>query len=206
MASRLEKAMAKAMAQLQKMDVSTENVDTTATKPDTDYRPADAIAVLAHWPGGFVGRKCPECGNIFAANSKIIGFCSDPCRRENWAKTMGIPWNSVSTRRVDVWDGNPPMVISPEQFKKLQELARWVIQNENALLDMAMKWEPLEVPTPTQAPTVHQNQEKSPPELPPVKKFQPEESDPIVPQANPQPEPSSEDQPQTILGVVSFQF
>jgi hypothetical protein len=41
---------------------------------------------------------------------------------------MKIPYDAVSVSK-DIWNGDPPLIISPAQFKKLRELAEWVNRN-----------------------------------------------------------------------------
>ena len=102
---------------------------------DRDYGNSDAALLFAHHPPGFIPGKCKNCGAIYAVNRKSVGFCSDPCRREDWRKSTGLPWSAVSTR--DVWDGAPPHVISPEQLKLLAGIADWFNTNRTILDTLA---------------------------------------------------------------------
>lgn len=98
---------------------------------DRDYRNDDAVAIFAHNPAGFKPGVCKNCGKPFATNRRAVGFCDDPCRREDWKKTTGLEWRAVSVH--DVWDGDPPLIISPEQFEKLRQLAAWFNTNRTTL-------------------------------------------------------------------------
>lgn len=98
---------------------------------DRDYRSNDAVIVFAHHPAGFKPGICKNCGGVFATNRKSVGFCSDPCRREDWRKTTGLEWRAISTH--DVWEGDPPLIISPEQFEKMRAIAAWFNTNRTML-------------------------------------------------------------------------
>jgi len=133
--SALDKALEQAFAILEKNKVDTTKME----KPDPtlhNYRSGDAVAIFGHAPKHFIPGRCKECGRPFAHNrparvGSIIGFCSDPCRRDNWLKTTGVPWAALSTN--DVWNGDPPMIITPDQFERLQEIARWFDANRTTL-------------------------------------------------------------------------
>lgn len=112
----------------------TPNVDTAT---DRDYRSADAVVLFVHYPGIFKPGVCKTCGGAYATNRKAVGFCSDPCRREDWQKTTGLPWRAISTH--DVWDGDPPVIISPEQFEKLRQLAAWFNTNRTVLDNLVQR-------------------------------------------------------------------
>lgn len=106
----------------------------TVEKPDgpvTNYRNEDAVVVFVNHPPHFIPGKCKNCGRVFAANKRSVGFCSDSCRKEDWRKTMHIPWAAVSTK--DVWDGDPPMIVTPDQLETLEKLARWFTENQTRL-------------------------------------------------------------------------
>lgn len=98
---------------------------------DRDYRSTDGIVLFAHYPANFKPGCCAECGAKYVVNRNAVGFCSDPCRRENWQKTTGVPWRAVSTN--DVWDGNPPNIITADQIKKLAAIAEWFNTNRTVL-------------------------------------------------------------------------
>jgi hypothetical protein len=101
------------------------------TATDRDYRSNDAVVIFAHHPAGFKPGICKECGKPYATNRKSVGFCSDPCRRDNWKKTTGLEWRAISTH--DVWEGDPPLIISPEQFEKMRQIAAWFNTNRTVL-------------------------------------------------------------------------
>lgn len=103
-----------------------------ASATDRDYRSDTAVAVFARDPHGFVPQKCKFCERVFGTNSKIIGYCSDEHRRKDWEKTYGLPWSAVESK-TDVWDGNPPLIIRPEQFDALRLLSDWFNTNRTTL-------------------------------------------------------------------------
>jgi hypothetical protein len=105
-----------------------ENLDAAT---DRDYRSDDAVTIFAHNPPGFKPGVCKNCKRPYGTNRKSVGFCSDPCRREDWKKTTGLEWRAVSVH--DVWDGDPPLVISPDQFEKLRQIAEWFNTNRTTL-------------------------------------------------------------------------
>ena len=43
----------------------------------------------------------------------------------------GLEWGAVSTH--DVWYGDPPMIVTPDQFAKLKAIAEWFTQNQTTL-------------------------------------------------------------------------
>lgn len=120
-----EKALAEALAML-----AANNIDVSEMPQavETDYRSNDAVAVFASWPDHFKPNVCRNCGKTFAVNKKSVGFCSDLCRREDWRKTTGLEWNRISTH--DVWDGDPPMIITPSQYDNLKRIAEWFSRNQ----------------------------------------------------------------------------
>jgi hypothetical protein len=101
------------------------------TAKDRDYRSDDSTLIFAHYPANFKPAICKNCNRPFGVNRKSVGYCGDPCRREDWVATTGIPWGSVSTH--DVWNGEPPLVISPDQFEKLRAIAEWFSKNRTLL-------------------------------------------------------------------------
>lgn len=98
---------------------------------DRDYRNDDAVLLFVHHPAGFKPGICKNCGRVFGVNKKAVGFCSDPCRREDWRKTTGLEWRAISTH--DVWEGDPPLILKPEQFDRLRQLAEWFSTNRTVL-------------------------------------------------------------------------
>lgn len=111
--------------------------DTLDSIDDRDYGSSDAALLFAHHPAGFTPGVCKNCGALYLVNRKSVGFCSDPCRREDWRKTTGLPWSAVSTH--DIWDGAPPHIISPEQVQKLAGIAEWFNTNRTTLDILAEK-------------------------------------------------------------------
>lgn len=133
-----EAALAKAIAML-----AENGVDTSNMKPvvDTDYRSEHAVATVVHHPESFQVRRCRNCQKTFAHNHIIpfgsrVGFCSNLCAREDWKKTTGLDWNRISTR--DPWDGDPPLIITPEQYENLGRIANWFNRNREALANAAV--------------------------------------------------------------------
>lgn len=110
---------------------------------DRDYRSDDAVLIFAHHPTGFKPGICKTCQRPFATNRKAVGFCSDPCRREDWRKTTGLEWRAISTH--DVWNGDPPLIISPTQFEKMRQIAAWFNTNRT-ILDTLVERESEPVP------------------------------------------------------------
>jgi hypothetical protein len=126
------KVLAAAAAFLKTQGIEAPDVSKTVESArDRDYRSDDAALIFAHYPAGFKPAICINCKKPFGTNRKAVGYCSDPCRREDWVKTTGIKWGSVSTH--DVWNGEPPLVISPEQFEKLRAIADWFSKNRTLL-------------------------------------------------------------------------
>lgn len=110
---------------------------------DRDYRSDDAVAIFVHNPAGFKPGICKNCDRPYATNRKSVGFCSDPCRREDWKKTTGLEWRAVSIH--DIWEGDPPLIISPDQFEKLRQIAAWFNTNRK-VLDTRIERPTTEVP------------------------------------------------------------
>lgn len=128
-------AMAKVMALLQKHGVDTTQIK-QPERAEHDYRHGDAVGVFVHTPKHFVPGICKECKKAFAHNrpirhGSIVGFCSDTCRRDNWKKTTGLPYSAVST--ADVWNGDPPMIITAEQFQNLKNIVEWFTVHQATL-------------------------------------------------------------------------
>ena len=109
-----------------------------ASATDRDYRSDTAVAVFARDPHGFVPQRCKYCERVFGTNSKIIGYCSDEHRRLDWEKTTGLAWDAVEIN-TDCWDGNPPLIISPEQFSSLKRLSDWFSTNRTSLSSLVEK-------------------------------------------------------------------
>ena len=112
-------------------------VDTSGMKTyvETDFRNTEAVAVFTHQPEIFEARRCRNCGKAFAHSQKIpagsrVSFCDDFCRREDWRKTMFVDYDAVATGN---WDGDPPLIINPEQFANLKRLADWFNKNQEVL-------------------------------------------------------------------------
>lgn len=132
-----EAALAKAIAMLAESGVDTSNMKPVV---ETDHRNEVAVATLVHSPQAFQARKCRNCKRPFAHNHIIpfgsaVGFCSNLCAREDWKKSTGLDWNRISTR--DVWDGDPPLIITPEQYENLRRIANWFNRNQEALANAA---------------------------------------------------------------------
>lgn len=164
-----EAALAKAIAMLAESGVDTSNMKPVV---DTDYRSEQAVATVVHNPEAFQVRRCRNCQKAFAHNHIIpfgtkVGFCSNLCAREDWKKSTGLDWNRISTR--DVWEGDPPLIITPEQYENLRRLTDWFNRNREALANAAVpqsvevepEWQSLEeedqfdpVPTLLQEPPV----------------------------------------------------
>lgn len=111
------------------------NVDTTGMKDyvETNFRNDEAVATLAHQPSIFQHNKCRECGKPFANSQKIphgtrVAFCSSGCARDNWKRTTGLDYKRVSTH--DVWDGDPPLIINPQQYEALRQITAWFSRSQ----------------------------------------------------------------------------
>lgn len=133
-----EAALAKAIAMLAENGVDTSNMNTVV---ETDYRSEQAVATLVHHPEAFQVRRCRNCQKAFAHNQIIpfgsrVGFCSNLCAREDWKKTTGLDWNKISTR--DPWDGDPPLIVTPEQYDNLRRITDWFNRNREALANAAV--------------------------------------------------------------------
>lgn len=125
-----ESVLANALALLQ-----ANNVDTTGMKDyvETNFRNTEAVATLAHQPEIFQHNQCRECGKPFAHSQKIphgtrVAFCSTGCARDNWKKTTGLDYKRISTR--DVWEGDPPLIINPDQYEALRRITAWFSRNQ----------------------------------------------------------------------------
>lgn len=117
------------------------NVDTTGMKDyvETNFRNTEAVATLAHQPEIFQHNKCRECGRPFAHSQKIphgtrVAFCSTPCARDNWKRTTGIEYSRISTR--DVWEGDPPLIINPDQYEALRRITAWFSRSQAEIKSM----------------------------------------------------------------------
>lgn len=124
------KLLAKANALIAQNGVDLATVE-QADGQGTNYRSEDAVLVFVNHPPHFIPGKCRNCGKHYAVNKKSVGFCSNDCRKEDWRRTMHIPYAAVSPR--DVWDGDPPMIVTPAQYETLEKVARWFIQNQTVL-------------------------------------------------------------------------
>lgn len=122
--------MDEVLAFLSSRGVDTKELPTESDK--YDYRNNDAVVVFVNTPTHFKPGICKNCKKPFAVNKASVGFCSDICRREDWTKTTGLPWRAVSTN--DVWNGDPPMIISPAQMKKLEAIVDWFNKNRTSLV------------------------------------------------------------------------
>lgn len=155
--SKEAKTMAMAAALIAQYGGDTKVV-TEAEPPLHNWRNDDAVVELAKTPTRFVMRRCRNCKRTFGHNKPIpvgelVGLCSDDCRREDWKKTTGLDYKVITTR--DVWEGDPPMIITPDQIEKLRALKDWFIQNETLLQERATEPAPLpsvysQAETPTQ--------------------------------------------------------
>jgi hypothetical protein len=134
----MDKAMATLMAMV--ADSGVEIDESELNIPRHNYRSSDAVVVFAHLPAHFKPGKCKECGRTFAVNMKSVGYCSDPCRDENWRRTTGLSPNVVKIH--DVWHGDPPMIVTPDQYDKLKAIADWFTKVESEL--QVVQTEPIE--------------------------------------------------------------
>jgi len=150
MAKRLSKAaktmqMAAALIKQYGGDAQAVKAVEEAEQPLRHWRNDDAVVELAKTPKRFIMRRCRNCGMPFGHNKPIpvgdlVGLCSDPCRREDWFKTTGLPYSALSIS--DPWDGDPPMIIRPDQIENLRALAEWFTTNETLLQERATEPEP----------------------------------------------------------------
>lgn len=106
--------------------------------PEANYNHTNAVAMFGKTPEHFVLGVCQECNQKFAHNQPIpagtrVGYCSDSCRKRAFEKNTGIKWESVITQRREPWDGDPPMIITPEQLKNLEAIADWFTKNRTTL-------------------------------------------------------------------------
>lgn len=135
MPRRKKDGAAQIAAILAKFDIKTEK----PVVPEQNYQSDTATAVFSWAPAHFKPNKCgnKKCGKIFSHNQIIphgsrVGYCSDPCRRESWKDSTGLDWFVVDTKR-EPWDGDPPLIISPEQFTRLEAIAKWFTRNQKLL-------------------------------------------------------------------------
>lgn len=132
--ARKKDIMAEALAFLSTMGVDTSEIPTETDK--YDYKNEDAVVIFANQPSLFTPNICKNCKKPFATNKRSaigspVGFCSDICRREDWKRTTGLDWKAISTR--DVWDGDPPLIITSQQLKNLESIVDWFNRNRKVL-------------------------------------------------------------------------
>lgn len=137
-------------------------IDESAVETQSS-RYADSPSVFVHYPAGFRPNVCKTCGRGFGTNRRAVGFCSDVCRKEDWRKTMLIPWSAISTN--DPWYGEPPLIITPDQFDRLAAIAEWFNKNQGLLDTARQRWIAENSPEP----------EEEEPEPLPVENTQPSE-------------------------------
>jgi hypothetical protein len=120
--------------------------------PENDYHSDDALTAFVGAPAAFQANRCLECKKPFAHNQRIrhgsrVGYCCDVCRAESFEKSTGIKWHAVEIGK-EPWDGDPPLIITPLQFKWLQSLNEWFVKNQTVLEIQGP--EPEELPDPTE--------------------------------------------------------
>lgn len=106
--------------------------------PEANYNHTNAVAMFGKTPEHFVLGVCRGCGLEFAHNQPIpagtrVGYCSDGCRKRAFEKDTGIKWEAVVSPRREPWDGDPPMIVTPEQLKNLEAIADWFTKNRTTL-------------------------------------------------------------------------
>ena len=115
------------------------NIEAEVEVPEANYNHTNAVAMFSKVPQHFVMGECLECKEKFAHNQPIpagtrVGYCSDSCRRRAFEKNTGVPWNSVVMPRREPWDGDPPLIITPEQLRNLRNIADWFTRNQTSLV------------------------------------------------------------------------
>lgn len=124
----------KVAAILAKFNIQT---DEPVEVPEANYNHTNAVAMFGKVPQYFVLGECQHCKEKFAHNQPIpagtrVGYCSDRCRKLAFEKNTGIKWGTVVSNR-EPWDGDPPMIITPEQLRNLRNIADWFTRNQTSL-------------------------------------------------------------------------
>ena len=126
--------LAAAMAVLAKYDIKADPLEI----PEANYNHNNAVAMFAREPKYFVMGECGFCKEKFAHNQPIpagtrVGYCSDACRKKAFKQSTGLEWGRVLTGK-EPWDGDPPMIITPEQLKNLEAVSEWFSRNRTTLV------------------------------------------------------------------------
>lgn len=116
--------------------------------PETNYNHRNAVAMFGKVPQYFVLGECRQCKESFAHNQPIpagtrVGYCSDACRKKAFEADTAIKWEAVVSPRREPWDGDPPMIITPEQLRNLRNIADWFTRNQTNLEIQSPEPEPL---------------------------------------------------------------
>lgn len=160
--ARKKDPLAAAMAILAKHSIE---LDTPLEMPEANYNHVNAVAMFAREPKYFVMGVCGNCKQKFAHNQPIpagtrVGYCSDGCRKIAFKKSTGVDWGRVVTGK-EPWDGDAPMIITPEQLKNLEAMTEWFSRNRTTL-----------VIQPLEQSLTHDQDEYSPSELDGPEDFQ----------------------------------
>lgn len=83
-------------------------------------RQGEAVLMFLEAPAKFTTKECKRCKEPFGTNYRAVAYCSDNCRAKAVFEITGMNWDWRKPEE-ERWGGEPPMVIDPKSFKKLNQ-------------------------------------------------------------------------------------
>lgn len=120
------------------------SIDALGTR-ERDYTPrehheyktlqAEGVLLIAESQAkALMHKKCKrqECGEIFMTRYNGVAYCSDLCRGKEMETRIGVRWN-YSIDRYEAIGVDRPLVVGPQAYQALLEMARRIVEGHQAL-------------------------------------------------------------------------
>ena len=138
--------------------------ETAPTDRNAISRQGEAVLLFLESPAKFTSKQCKRCGEYFGTNYRSVAYCSDNCRSRAMNDIFGMVWNWTEKSEEERWGGEPPLIIPPRAFAKLEQYVRWFNDHADRFNQPPLEVQPQtqpQIPSQSQTPAEVLTQDKA---------------------------------------------
>lgn len=113
-------------------EIVEEAIAEAPTFQDAVSRQGEAVLLFLESPAKYTAKLCKRCKEPFGTNYRYVAYCTDTCRAHAISEQTGVKWDWLKSEAERWGFKEPPLVIPPEAFKKLQQYID-VLQSRNLI-------------------------------------------------------------------------
>ena len=141
-------------------EIIEEAIAEAPTFQDAISRQGEAVLLFLEEPAKFTAKLCKRCGEPFSTNYRYVAYCTDICRAKEISSQTGVSWDWMKSENERWGFKEPPLVIPPQAFKKLQKYVA-VLQSRSLVETEPTQPQPI-LPDPLSEAELHKILDNSP--------------------------------------------